>query len=400
MVGVCSQIFASEREWLNYFNHQVFRCETAPNQRRRGPAKPAMALGAGSIDPERAERQSGVGWDRIRDRIRMLRLGKLGIVAVVLLVFAGVSAHAALRAIVDQRLKAVATASPATGYEAEDHFPGAAYFYMAEESAAPAKGATGTTALPARPIPAGADAAATDSSIHPALPFAMRNASAVDRGRALECLTAAIYYEAATEPDAGQQAVAQVILNRVRHPAFPATVCGVVYQGSERTTGCQFSYACDGSMARAPSPIYWTRAMRVAALALNGRVYGPVGLATHYHTFAVTPSWNRSLVMTAAIGAHFFHRWQGYWGTPAAFHQIYAGHEPVPGPHPHPAIEPVPPLALASAAPLSVAPRTSAAAIQPAYAQVSVLRAPVAPDTAQDDSQILDRWKDSGKPLR
>ena len=256
-----------------------------------------------------------------------------------LLVFAGVSAHAALRAIEDQRLKAAATARPATGYEAEDHFPGAAYFYLAEESAAPARGATGTIALPDRPVPAGAGATGTDSSIHPALPFSMRSASAVDRGRALECLTAAIYYEAATEPDAGQQAVAQVILNRVRHPAFPATVCGVVYQGSERTSGCQFSYACDGSMARAPSRAYWARAMKVAALALNGRVYGPVGLATHYHTFAVTPSWNRSLVMTAAIGAHFFHRWQGYWGTPAAFHQGYAGHEPVPGPHPQPAVE-------------------------------------------------------------
>lgn len=331
-----------------------------------------MALGAGSIDPDRVERQSGVGWNRIRDGIRVLRLGKLGIVVIVLLVFAGVSAHATLRAIDYQRLKRAATARPATG----------------------------TTTLPDRPIRAGAEAVGTDSSIHPAQPFAMRNASVVDRGRALECLTAAIYYEAATEPDAGQQAVAQVILNRVRHPAFPATVCGVVYQGSERTTGCQFSYACDGSTARAPSRTYWARAMKVAVLALNGRVYGPVGLATHYHTYAVTPSWNRSLVMTAAIGAHFFHRWQGYWGTPAAFHQGYAGHEPVPGPHPHQAVKPGAPLVLASAAPVPVMPRTSATAIQPVYAQASMLRAPVVPDSAQDDSQILDRWKDSGKPLR
>ncbi|MFX4781967.1 cell wall hydrolase, partial [Acinetobacter baumannii] len=90
----------------------------------------------------------------------------------------------------------------------------------------------------------------------------------------------------------GQQAVAQVILNRVRHPAFPATVCGVVYQGSEHA-GCQFSFACDGSMARRPEPGLWRRAMAVAASALAGQVYAPVGLATHYHTYAVTPAWNR-----------------------------------------------------------------------------------------------------------
>ena len=287
-----------------------------------------------------------MGLEAIKSWFRMRRLGKLGVIGIVALVCAGVSAHAALRAIVDQQAKAARAASKPAGYEAEDHFPGAAYFYVADESAAPGAGATGTTALPDLPVPTAAASLTTDASIHPALPFSTAAASVEDRSRALQCLTAAIYYEAATEPDAGQQAVAQVILNRVRHPAFPATVCGVVYQGSERTTGCQFSFACDGSMARIPARAYWARAMKVAAAALNGQVFAPVGLATHYHTYAVTPSWNKSLVMTGAFGAHFFHRWQGWWGTPAAFNQHYTGHEPLPGPHARPA---QPPVLMASA---------------------------------------------------
>ena len=338
-----------------------------------------------------------MAWRTITDWFRMRRLGKLGIVGIAALICAGVSAHAAIRAIVDQQAKAAAAPAKPTGYEAEDHFPGAALFYIADESAAPGAGATGTTKLPDRPLPPEAASLATDASIRPARPFSTANASPTDRARALQCLTAAIYYEAATEPDAGQQAVAQVILNRVRHPAFPATVCGVVYQGSERTTGCQFSYACDGSMARAPSRTYWLRAMKVAAAALNGHVFAPVGLATHYHTYAVTPSWNRSLVMTAALGAHFFHRWQGWWGTPAAFSQHYAGNEPFPGPHARPAKAEV---VLAAATIPAPAPRTAAAVIQPAYAQSSILKPAVATEAMPDDSQILDRWKDSGKPLR
>uniref|UniRef100_UPI0035CACE5F cell wall hydrolase n=1 Tax=uncultured Sphingomonas sp. TaxID=158754 RepID=UPI0035CACE5F len=333
------------------------------------------------------------------DWVKMRRLSKLGVAGLLALVLAGVSAHAALRAIVDQHEKALHGAPVAAGYEIEDHFPGAAYFYAADTAApgdaAPARGMTGTIALPDLPVPA--DALAPDGSIHPAAPFSMAHVGAIDRGRALQCLTTAIYYEAATEPDAGQQAVAQVILNRVRHPAFPATVCGVVFQGSEHV-GCQFSFACDGSLQRgSPSQAYWLRAMKVAAAALNGQVMASVGLATHYHTYAVTPAWNRSLVMTAAIGAHFFHRWQGYWGTPAAFHQLYAGGEPVPGPHPR--IE-APAVILAAAALPVAGAITKAAAIQPAYAQSGTPIAAAAPASLPGDSQVLDRWKDSGKPLQ
>src|SRR3546814_8534020 len=81
----------------------------------------------------------------------------------------------------------------------------------------------------------------------------------------------AIYYEAATESDSGKAAVAQVILNRLRHPAFPRTVCGVVYQGSSRP-GCQFSFTCDGSIRRAPVPALWRRAAEIARAALAGHV--------------------------------------------------------------------------------------------------------------------------------
>lgn len=166
-----------------------------------------------------------------------------------------------------------------------------------------------------------------------ARPFILR-AGNMDYARALKCLTDAIYYEAATEPDAGQRAVAQVILNRMRHPTYPNTVCGVVYQGSERGTGCQFSYSCDGSMARMPARFYWDRARNVASAALAGSVYSPVGMATHYHTVQVSPYWAPSLHFIGTIGAHRFYRWKGSAGRPSAFFRQYAGNEPFPGPKP------------------------------------------------------------------
>ncbi|MCL6740015.1 cell wall hydrolase [Sphingomonas sp. RB56-2] len=160
-----------------------------------------------------------------------------------------------------------------------------------------------------------------------ATPFAFGNSSAETRARALECLTSAIYYEAAQEPTDGQRGVAQVILNRVRHPAFPNSVCGVVYEGSTRATGCQFTFTCDGSMARAPLPDLWNRARKVADEALKGAVYAPVGLATHYHANYVVPYWASSLVKTSVQGAHIFYRWPGGWGRPAAFNDRWTAVE-------------------------------------------------------------------------
>ena len=160
-----------------------------------------------------------------------------------------------------------------------------------------------------------------------AAPFSLGNASAQTRARALECLTSAIYYEAGQESADGQRAVAQVVLNRVRHPAFPNSVCAVVYEGSTRVTGCQFTFTCDGSMNRGPAPALWNRARGIAREMLNGRVYAPVGHATHYHADYVVPYWASSLVKTSVQGVHIFYRWAGGWGQPAAFNARWSGRE-------------------------------------------------------------------------
>jgi spore germination cell wall hydrolase CwlJ-like protein len=163
----------------------------------------------------------------------------------------------------------------------------------------------------------------------PARPFDVSTGSPQDMRSALECLTSAIYYEARSEAEDGQRAVAQVVLNRVRHPAFPKSVCGVVYQGSNRSTGCQFTFTCDGSLARMREPAAWDRARRIAASALSGYVYSPVGLATHYHTTAIHPWWADSMSRAVTIGSHIFYRWHGEWGDPLAFRRPYMGGEAV-----------------------------------------------------------------------
>ena len=160
-----------------------------------------------------------------------------------------------------------------------------------------------------------------------AKPFVFGKSSAETRARALECLTSAIYYEAAQESTDGQRGVAQVVLNRVRHPAFPDSVCGVVFEGSTRVTGCQFTFSCDGAMAYRPIPALWQRARKVAEAALGGQVYAPVGYATHYHADYVVPYWASSLSKTAVEGAHIFYRWQGGWGRPPAFSSRWSGSE-------------------------------------------------------------------------
>lgn len=161
-----------------------------------------------------------------------------------------------------------------------------------------------------------------------ARPFSMAGADAAAQARAYECLTSAVYYEAGQESTDGQRAVAQVVLNRSRHPAFPASVCGVVYQGSTRATGCQFTFTCDGSLARRPMASAWARAAKVAAAALAGYVHKPVGWATHYHANYVVPYWASSLAKNAVVGAHIFYRWDGGWGRPPAFSQRYSRAEP------------------------------------------------------------------------
>ena len=159
-----------------------------------------------------------------------------------------------------------------------------------------------------------------------AMPFAFKGDKGV-RAQALQCLASAVYYEAGSQDDDGERAVAQVVLNRVRHPAFPASVCGVVYQGSTRATGCQFTFTCDGSLYRRPDAAGWRRAYAIAEQALNGSVYAPVGYATHYHANYVVPVWAQTLSKNAIVGAHIFYRWAGGWGREPAFTQHYSGHE-------------------------------------------------------------------------
>ena len=127
------------------------------------------------------------------------------------------------------------------------------------------------------------------------------------REQAVRCLATAALYEAG-EDVRGQRAVMQVVLNRVRAPGFPKTVCGVVYEGAGLPTGCQFSFACDGSVQRRPERTGWTEARGRAIHALQGAVFAPVGLATHYHTDWVVPYWVRSMAKIARVRTHLFYR--------------------------------------------------------------------------------------------
>ncbi|MEO7027665.1 MAG: cell wall hydrolase [Caulobacteraceae bacterium] len=149
-----------------------------------------------------------------------------------------------------------------------------------------------------------------------------------DRQRATDCLTSAIYYEAANEPRAGQEAVAQVVLNRVRHPLYPKSVCGVVYEGAGAGIGCQFTFACDGSLARHPVARLWNNAREVAEAALAGHVADTVGASTHYHAYYVSPAWRTTMVRTERIGAHIFYRMPGARGIAAALTGRYSESEP------------------------------------------------------------------------
>lgn len=150
-----------------------------------------------------------------------------------------------------------------------------------------------------------------------AAPF--RNANVLQSSRELECLTQAVYYESRGEGPSGQAAVAQVVLNRVRHPAFPKSVCAVVFQRAGARNGCQFSFACDGSLRRPREAGAWKRAERVATRAMSGSVMAEVGNATHFHTTGVAPAWGPRLMRVGQVGLHIFYRFGGRAGAPGAF---------------------------------------------------------------------------------
>ncbi|HEV2865530.1 MAG TPA: cell wall hydrolase, partial [Allosphingosinicella sp.] len=213
---------------------------------------------------------------------------------------------------------------------------------------------------PSQPVaaPTALVAAPTALPVPASAAFAFRARTPLDGLRSLDCLAQAIYYEAASESEDGQRAVAQVVLNRVRHPAWPNSVCGVVYQGPMRPGGgCQFTFTCDGSLAHRAGGEAWIRARRLAAEALAGYVFAPVGLSTHYHTHAVFPTWAPRLARTIVIGAHNFYRLPGAWGEAGAFTASYAGREPFPHPTMTLVRRPAVPLALEA---LLAAPATPA----------------------------------------
>ncbi|QGP77931.1 cell wall hydrolase [Sphingobium sp. CAP-1] len=300
----------------------------------------------------------------------------------------------ALLALIAPRLITAAPLDMLDGEQAAEHFidpaeeggqnfPGSAFFF-AEGAFDPVPGAE--TVKSAHVLGLEAVKAA------PAAIF--RGVSPLDSYRALNCLTNAIYYEAGDEPEDGQRAVAQVVLNRVRSPLWPNSVCGVVYQGSERTDfHCQFTFSCDGSMARLPAAAAWARARRVAADTLGGQVYAPVGLATHYHTLAVRPLWSDSLQPVAVIGAHIFYRNPGFNGTAAAFRDIYLGRETMSGPArtvwP---VKPMTPVELLGAphAPAGATPATGWTPPPAPRAQ---------PEDGLPDSGIRAEYRNSGRPL-
>lgn len=255
-----------------------------------------------------------------------------------------------------------------------ENFPGSAYFFADDIF----------RSLPASP--GNSEHVLKLDTVEAAPASIFRGRTPLDSYRALNCLTSAIYYEAGNEPEEGQRAVAQVVLNRVRSPLWPHSVCGVVYQGSERTDSlCQFTFSCDGSMGRANHAQSWARARRIAEQALAGRVYAPVGLATFYHTLAVHPEWAASKRGVAVIGAHIFYSIPGFHGTQAAFRVPYSGREWQSGPAPR--AWPIPPRA-AEYLPAPTAPEFAAPLISP-------------PPVAQDmlpPSTIRPEYRNSGRP--
>jgi hypothetical protein len=134
------------------------------------------------------------------------------------------------------------------------------------------------------------------------------------RVRAEKCLADAVYFEARGEPQRGQEAVAQVVMNRVFSGYYPDTVCGVVYQNAHRYLGCQFTFACDGIPDRITEPEAWEVAKKIARDTLDGKAWLPeIGWATHYHAYWVRPGWIREMHRLKKIGVHTFYRPRA-WG--------------------------------------------------------------------------------------
>jgi hypothetical protein len=141
-----------------------------------------------------------------------------------------------------------------------------------------------------------------------------------DTARQMRCLAEAIYFEARSEPEQGQAAVAQVVLNRVRSGIYPTTICGVVYQDRERPFACQFSFACEGKSLRVEEPGCWATATRIADAVVKGTNYDPkLASAINYHAAYVRPFWASTLKRLDRIGLHIFYAMRpGLYWAPGA----------------------------------------------------------------------------------
>ncbi len=222
------------------------------------------------------------------------------------------------------------------GFEAKAHAKGADI--PAEPMSPPVRVALGEAATPSWPLaralaavspkpasttvkaPAavsGFIAARTDLSDRPAYATLI---AAKDRARQLRCLAEAVYFEARSEPVAGQAAVAQVVLNRVRSGIYPATICGVVYQDRQRPFACQFSFACEGKALRVDEPGPWATARRIAEGVADGKIYDKrFASAINYHAVYVRPFWAPTLKRLDRVGLHVFYAMRpGLYWAPGA----------------------------------------------------------------------------------
>ena len=173
----------------------------------------------------------------------------------------------------------------------------------------------------------GADVANADpsiprpASVPTALAYGRANTPATDftpnhtySEREQWCLSTGIYFEARGESYRGQVAVAQTIMNRVAHPDYPSTICGVVYQNQHRRNACQFSFACDGIPDRINEPAAWAKAQEITQSVLNGEIFlTEVADATHYHATYVRPHWARNMDKLTQVGLHVFYRFKPGW---------------------------------------------------------------------------------------
>ena len=123
---------------------------------------------------------------------------------------------------------------------------------------------------------------------------------------AITCLARTMYWEAKGEGEAGMHAVANVVMNRLRHAGFPKTICGVVKQGHEQGT-CQFSWWCDGQPDSVEEQQPYTLAKEIARKAHNRQLDDRTGGALYYHHQGLTPDWSKQYIRTVEIGGHVFY---------------------------------------------------------------------------------------------